>query len=376
MLIHTNLGRAPLAKKALEKIKEVGEGYSTVEFNIKKNERGERLDHLEKLLCALTGAQSALVVNNNAAALFLCLNTLAFQKKVLISRSELVEIGSSFRIPDIMEKSGALLKEVGTTNKTRLKDYEKACDVSTSLFLKIHKSNYDIVGFTQEVPIRELAQLSRKRKKPLLFDAGSGLLFRKWPIFQDEPLISECIEQGADLITFSGDKLLGGPQAGLIVGKKKWIEKLKKNPLYRVLRVDKLLLTALEETLRIYTLPHPEEEIPFLKLLLTPMDVLRARAQTLKSELALSFMIIREDVSKVGGGAFPKLSIPTVALCFSLPKGKLLQFEQHLRLSQDTIPVIGRIQKECFVIDLRTVFESELSCLKKSLVSALNLLER
>lgn len=355
ILIHTNLGRAPLSKKALQKVVEVSQGYSTLEFDLEKGKRGERNDHVEKLLCQLTGGQAALVVNNNAAALFLCLNTLAFQKNVLVSRGELVEIGSSFRIPDIMQKSGAFLKEVGTTNKTKLKDYDQK---EADLFLKVHKSNYDIVGFTEEVSLKDLSALARKKKKILIFDEGSGV----WES------IRTALKVGTDLITFSGDKLLGGPQAGLIVGKKTWIDRLKKNPLYRILRVEKIVLAVLEETLRHYTLEHPEKEIPFLQLLNVPLEILEKRAHELKSSLKNIHIQIEKDISKVGGGSLPSHSLPTIVLSIFLPKEKLLLFEKKLRES-DT-PVIGRIHHERFILDLRTVFESELSQLKHSLEDA------
>ena len=366
VLIHTNLGRAPLSKKALARGAEIASGYSTLEFNLEKGIRGDRNDAVEKLLCFLTGAEASCVVNNNAAALLLCLNSLAFQKEVIVSRSELVEIGSSFRLPEILEKSGAVLKEIGTTNKTKVSDYEKALNRNTPLILKVHKSNFELVGFTEEVSLKELSLLSRRRKKILLFDAGSGLL-KPLAGLSGEPVISECIKRGVDLITFSGDKLLGGPQSGIIVGKKKWISLIKKNPLYRALRMDKLVLATLEETLRHYFLDHPEE-VPFLKLYTASQDVLRARAEKIKQDLEEKFpphaIHIEESVSKIGGGAFPRLEIPTIVLSFELPKEQLLLFEKNLRYSiPPQISVIGRIQKNKFLIDLRTVFEEELPIL-------------
>ncbi|MBI3017564.1 MAG: L-seryl-tRNA(Sec) selenium transferase [Deltaproteobacteria bacterium] len=374
VLIHTNLGRAPLSKKALARVTEVAGGYSTLEFNLEKASRGDRNDAVEGLLCLLTGAEAACVVNNNAAALFLCLNSLSFQQKTVVSRSELVEIGSSFRLPDILEKSGALLKEVGTTNKTKVSDYEKALDKNTPLILKVHKSNFDIVGFTEEVSLEELSSLARRRKKVLLFDAGSGLL-RPWPGLEGEPVISDCVRAGVDLMTFSGDKLLGGPQSGLIVGKKKWISLIKQNPLYRALRIDKLVLATLEETLRHYFLDHPEAEIPFLKLYTTPQEVLRIRAEKLKCDLEKEFPLdsihIEEAMSKIGGGAFPRLEVPTIILSFDLPKEQLLRFEKNLRSpGSSQLSVIGRIQKNRFIVDLRTIFEEELWFLKNSFSAA------
>lgn len=383
VLIHTNLGRAPLSQKALQKAMGIAHRYSTLEFNVHTGKRGDRNDHLEKLLCEGVGSQAALVVNNNAGALFLCLNTLAFQRKVLISRGELIEIGSSFRIPDIMEKSGAYLKEVGTTNRTRKEDYEENCDSETKVILKVHKSNYDIVGFTEEVHLKDLAKLSKSKKKILLFDAGSGLLYKtKW--LKQELSIAEMLKAGADIVTFSGDKLLGGPQAGLIVGKKRLIDQLKKNPIYRLLRMDKIVLSVLEETLKYYALEHPEEEIPFLKMLETPLSVLEERAKKLKKSLKTTIekcypdvilspqgegsFEIKKDIAKIGGGAFPRLSLPTIVLSFQFPKEKLLKFEENLRLPKtDHLPVIGRIQNNRFLIDFRTIFEEELLDLEKTL---------
>ncbi len=374
ILIHTNLGRAPLSKKALARVTEIASGYSTLEFDLEKAVRGDRNDAVERLLCLLTGAEAACVVNNNAAALLLCLNSLAFQKEVVISRSELVEIGSSFRLPDILEKSGALLKEIGTTNKTRISDYERHLNKNTALILKVHRSNFEIVGFTEEVPLEELSQLAHRRKKLLVFDAGSGLL-KSLPGLSGEPIISECVKKGADLITFSGDKLLGGPQSGLVVGKKKWISAIKKNPLYRALRMDKLVLATLEETLRQYCLDHPEEEIPFLKLYTTPQEVLRTRAEKLKRDLEDKFPLgsihVEESVSKIGGGASPRLEIPTVVLSFELPKEQLLLFEKNLRCpGSSQVSVLGRIQKNRLIIDLRTIFEEELLILSEAIHKA------
>ncbi|MBI3019065.1 MAG: L-seryl-tRNA(Sec) selenium transferase [Deltaproteobacteria bacterium] len=375
VLIHTNLGRAPLSKKALVRVIDIACGYSTLEFNLEKGVRGDRNDVVESLLCLLTGAEATCVVNNNAAALFLCLNSLAFQKEVLVSRSELVEIGSSFRLPDIMEKSGALLREIGTTNKTKISDYEKALDKNTSLILKVHKSNFDIVGFTEEASLEDLSSLVHRRKKILLFDAGSGLL-KPWPGLSGEPVISECIKVGVDLVTFSGDKLLGGPQSGLIVGKKKWISLIKQNPLYRALRMDKLVLATLEETLRHYFLDHPEEEVPFLKLYATSQEVLKVRAEKIKQALEEKFPLnsiyIEESVSKIGGGAFPRLEIPTIVLSFELTKEQLLLFEKNLRCpSLSCLPVIGRVQKNRLIVDLRTVFEEELPMLQVALIQSI-----
>ncbi len=383
VFIHTNLGRAPLSQKALERALEVGRCYSTVEYDLSSGKRGERNDPIEKLLCQITGAEGGLVVNNNAAAVLLCLDTLACGKRVLVSRGELVEIGNSFRIPDIMEKSGAHLKEVGTTNKTKIGDYEKGIDKHTALILKVHKSNYDIVGFTEEVSLEEMVTFAHRKKCPLIFDAGSGLLLSSsHPLsqyFEGEPSIIDAVKQGVAIVTFSGDKLMGGPQCGLIVGKRKYIERLKRNPLYRALRVDKILLALLEGTLHHYLSREPEREIPLLKLLAVPLETLEARAFNMSSVLKERGIEaeVKRDVSKIGGGSCPRLELPTVVLSIRLSKflakEKLLEVERRLRIPRGAslIPVIGRIQKNALIFDFRTIFESELSEFKNSLLRAI-----
>lgn len=379
VLIHTNLGRAPLPKKALERALELGRSYSTVEYDLSSGKRGERNDPIEKLLCQLTGAEGGMVVNNNAAAILLCLDTLACGKHVLVSRGELVEIGNSFRIPDIMEKSGAHLKEVGTTNKTKISDYEKGIDKHTALILKVHKSNYDIVGFTEEVSLEKMVTFTHRKKLPLIFDAGSGLLLSSshplYRYFEGEPSIIHSVKQGVDLITFSGDKLMGGPQCGVIVGKRKYIERLKRNPLYRALRVDKILLALLEGTLHHYLSREPEREIPLLKLLAVSLETLEARALEIRNVLKEHGVEaeVKHDVSKIGGGSCPRLELPTVVLSLPLSKERLLEVEEKLRIPEEPslIPVIGRIQKNTLIFDFRTIFESELSEFKNSLLRAI-----
>lgn len=379
VLIHTNLGRAPLSEKALKKGLEIGKGYCTIEYDLRGGKRGERNDPIERLLCQITGAEAAVVVNNNACALLLCLNTLANGKSVLVSRGELVEIGNSFRVPEIMEKSGALLKEVGTTNKTKAKDYEKGIDQNTSTILKVHKSNYDIVGFTEEVPLKELISIARKgfkrQRLPLLFDAGSGLLLPiSHPLFHyfsEEPSIISSVKWGVDLITFSGDKLMGGPQCGVVVGKKKYVQKLKRNPLYRALRLDKIVIALLEETLRSYLFRQPENDIPFLKLLGTNIEILEERARQIQGLLKEQGIAseVRRNISKIGGGSCPREGIDTMVLAIPLPRKKLLEVEQKMRIPEDSslIPVIGRIQKETLILDFRTIFENDLVELGKNL---------
>jgi L-seryl-tRNA(Ser) seleniumtransferase len=256
VILHTNLGRAPLCPEALQRINEVGRGYSNLEFDLIKGERGQRYDHVSCLICALTGAEDALIVNNNAAAVLLTINTLAEGKEAIVSRGELIEIGGEFRIPEIMRKSAARLREVGTTNRTRLSDYEKAINKETGLILKVHTSNYRIVGFTEEAQIEELVTLGKKKRVPVMDDLGSGcvIALEKYGL-DHEPTIREVLSAGVDVVTFSGDKLLGGPQAGIIVGKKEILEKIKKNPLNRALRIDKFTLASLEATLIHYLNP-------------------------------------------------------------------------------------------------------------------------
>jgi len=380
VLIHTNLGRSPISKDALRKAVQVAQGYSTVEFNLKKGKRGERIDLIEKMLCMLTGSESALVVNNNAAAVMLCLNTISKDKEAIVSRGELVEIGNSFRIPEIMSMSGAYLKEVGTTNKTKLKDYDSAISNVTGMVLKIHTSNYDIVGFTEAAALRDIVRVAHIKKRPVLFDAGSGLLQKNWPLdfYLNEPVIADAVKTGADLITFSGDKLLGGPQSGIIVGRKRWLDKIKRSPLYRVLRVDKLILATLEETLRHYILKSEHEKIPYLKMLATSMDTLEERAKIVKKSLEsklgeLKFVQIQKDISHVGGGSFPSLKIPTIVMTFQLNRRKLKLFEAYLRNPKDIkkTPIIGRTHNGRFYIDFRALFDSDLPELTVNLHHAL-----
>jgi L-seryl-tRNA(Ser) seleniumtransferase len=382
ILIHTNLGRAPLSESALRRALELGKSYCTVEYNLSAGKRGERNDPIEKLLCQITGAEAGLVVNNNAAAVLLGLDTFAKGRHVLVSRGELVEIGNSFRIPEILEKSGAFLKGVGTTNKTKIRDSEKGIDKNTALILKVHKSNYDIVGFTEEVSLESLASLSHRKKLPLIFDAGSGLLLSSshslYRYFEGEPSIISSVKQGVDMITFSGDKLMGGPQCGMIVGKRKYIEKMKRSPLYRALRADKILLAILDETLRHYLSAEPEKEIPFLKLLATPVEILEARALSIQSVLKEHGVEteVKRDVSKIGGGSCPRLELPTVVLSIRLKKSVkegILDVHKKLRMSKDPslIPVVGRTRKDSLHFDFRTIFERDLSEFKNSLIAAL-----
>jgi L-seryl-tRNA(Ser) seleniumtransferase len=360
VIVHTNLGRSLLAREALEAVSEVAAHYSNLEFDLKVGERGSRYTHVEEILKELTGAEAALVVNNNAAAVLLALNTLARGREVIVSRGQLIEIGGSFRIPEVMTRSGAVLREVGTTNKTRLQDYEAAVSEHTALLLKVHTSNYRILGFTAEVALEDLVALGRRTNLPVMEDLGSGCFVDVSPFgLEKEPTVQEVIRAGADVVTFSGDKLLGGPQAGIIVGRKSYIQSLRSNPLNRALRIDKMTLAALEATLRLY---QNEElalkEIPTLSAIASSPAELKAKARALLRRLtrrpapALSVEII-PCVSQVGGGALPLAELPSYALAFTSEKESAAELERRFRFYFP--PIIGRIEKERFLLDVRTL---------------------
>lgn len=362
-ILHTNLGRALLSKEALESIIEVSMGYSNLEFNLKDGSRGSRYEHVEKLLMDLTGSEGAVVVNNNAAAVFLVLNTLCKDKEAVVSRGELVEIGGSFRIPEVMSYSGAKLVEIGTTNRTHLRDYENSLGENTGALLKVHTSNYKILGFTKEVFVEELVELGKEKDIPIIADIGSGTLidFSKYGLSL-EPTVQSYIEKGVDIVTFSGDKLLGGPQGGLIVGKKKWIEKIKKNQLIRALRVDKMTLAALEATLKAYL----DEErainnIPTLNMMISSKEIHKKRGEKLKRSLKRelnNFNIeISEDYSVVGGGSMPEEKIETYVIKIKSDLYSSCQIEERLR--NNKTPIITRIYKDYVIIDLRTIVDED-----------------
>jgi L-seryl-tRNA(Ser) seleniumtransferase len=364
VILHTNLGRAPLCTEALQRIMEVGKGYSNLEFDLTKGERGQRYDHVSKLICALTGAEDTLIVNNNAAAVLLVLNTLAEEKEAIVSRGELIEIGGEFRIPEIMHKSTSRLREVGTTNRTRLADYEKAINADTGLILKVHTSNFRIVGFTEEADIESLVALGKSRGIPVMDDLGSGCLIDldKYGL-QHEPTVRETVATGIDVVTFSGDKLLGGPQAGIIVGKKEVLTKIKKNPLNRALRIDKFTLAALEATLMHYLNPADAvKKIRSLKALTEPVTEVKKRAEKLIAKLqnekfdSLKFTI-REDFAAAGGGSLPTQQIPTVLVAIKNKKITASKMEEKLRKLE--VPVIVRVDKNEILLDLRTVAEDD-----------------
>ena len=364
VVLPTNLGRAPLSAEALRNVVEIAGGYSNLEFNLETGDRGSRHEHVEELLCRVSGAESGMVVNNNAGAVFLALNALAEGKEVIVSRGQLVEIGGSFRIPDVMRKSGARLVEVGTTNRTHLRDYEQAITGETALLLKVHTSNYRILGFTAEVSLRELAALGGARGLPVMEDLGSGCFIDLFPYgIEHEPTVQEAVQSGADVVTFSGDKLLGGPQAGLILGKRKFIDLIKKNPLNRALRIDKLTLAALESTLKVYLDPvRALKALPALGMLTWPAEEVKKRAERfrrkLSRDLPVEFKVtLREESSQVGGGALPLQALPTWVVAIRPSTLAAASLEERLRKSAP--PVIARVKEEEVLLDLRTVAEEE-----------------
>jgi L-seryl-tRNA(Ser) seleniumtransferase len=359
VILHTNLGRAPLAGRALDAIRDVAQGYSTLEYDIASGARGSRHAHCTALLTELTGAEDALVVNNCAAALVLALNTFADGREAVISRGELVEIGGSFRVPDIMAKSGARLVEVGTTNRTHLDDYRRALSDKTGAIVSVHRSNFTLEGFVASVPVRELVPLAAGATVPLLHDFGSGLLLDLSPWgLTGEPSARDAVKAGASVVMMSGDKLLGGPQAGIIVGKAELVGALRRNPLARALRVDKLTLAALEATLALYRDPaHAVVAIPTLRMLTTPVAALEARAGHLAAMLAAKgapagAASVALTEATVGGGAFPGARIPSAAVTLDVASPEL--FESKLRAG--TVPVVARIAEGKVVLDMRSVW--------------------
>lgn len=356
ILLHTNLGRACLSEKAAQAAADVARRYSNLEYDLANGQRGSRYVHIEGCLCRLTGAESALVVNNNAAAVLLVLSALAQGGQVVVSRGELVEIGGSFRVPDIMEACGAQLKEVGTTNKTHLSDYEKAIAPETRALMKVHTSNYRIVGFTETPSLSALVDLGHKNGLPVIEDLGSGCLvdLEQFGI-HDEPSVQDSLKAGVDVVSFSGDKLLGGPQAGIILGKKKYIDILKKHPLTRAMRVDKMTLAALEATLRSYERGCPEE-VPVLGMLAASPERLLEKARYLSSLLAeagISAQVVPTE-GRVGGGSVPNQSLPSYAVALG---GDVDALEEKLRLVQS--PIIGRIHEGRYLLDVRTLWEED-----------------
>ncbi|MCJ7501175.1 L-seryl-tRNA(Sec) selenium transferase [bacterium] len=374
VVIHTNLGRSPLSEDAVRQIGMAARGYSNLEYDIESGERGSRDDLVEELLCRLTGAEAATVVNNNAAAVMLVLRTMASERAVVVSRGELVEIGGSFRIPDVMEASGARLVEVGTTNRTRLSDYQKGITTDTGLLLKVHTSNYRIVGFTEETSIEELAALGKKNGVPVAVDLGSGCLvdLRELGLTYSEPTVKEILAQGAGVVTFSGDKLLGGPQAGIIVGTREYLQAIKNNPMKRALRVGKLTLAALESVLKAYLDPATVvEKIPTLRMITAKKEAVAARARLFGrrlSDLPVRISTL-SSVSRVGGGSLPLEELPTMLLALEPEKMSAHDLEGRLRLHDP--PIVARIVDDRLCLDLRTVASRELADLERGIRYAL-----
>ncbi len=367
VIIHTNVGRAPLSPEAAEAIQEIATGYSNLEYSLEDGHRGHRDLHFQDTICHLLGSEAATACNNNAAAVLLILNTLAQGQEVLVSRGELVEIGGSFRIPAIMERSGAILKEVGTTNKTKISDYRNAINEKTALILRVHPSNYKIVGFTHRPPIGGLVDLARERNIPLAEDAGSGLLFSSsHAALREEPSVESVLAEGVDLICFSGDKLLGGPQAGIIAGKESLVDTIRKNPLMRACRVDKMTYAALEWTLTQYETRSYTRTLPVWRMLSTSPEDIHTRAERLAELLVPEGLQveIKPGVSLIGGGSAPEVEIPGFVLAVTSKDHSVNQMERHLR--EFATPVLARIEKDQLILDLRTVFAEQ----EETIVSA------
>ncbi|MCX5883272.1 MAG: L-seryl-tRNA(Sec) selenium transferase [Deltaproteobacteria bacterium] len=376
VVVHTNLGRSLLADEAIANLQIIAGRYSNLEFDINAGKRGSRYRAVEDILCEITGAEAAMAVNNNAAAVLLCLDTLAKGKEVVVSRGELVEIGGSFRIPDVMARTGAILKEVGTTNRTHLKDYAQAIQESTGLLLKVHTSNYRVTGFTASVSLSDLVSLGKTRGVAVMEDLGSGTLvdFSRFGM-QKEPTVQESVASGADVITFSGDKLLGGPQAGIILGTRAILDSVKQNPLTRALRIDKLTLAALESTLRLYRDPErARQAIPTLRMLTMPMNEIQRRADQLCALLSdigdLRLCLAQHALSsRAGGGSLPLLDIPTVCVGMQVTGVSTSAVESFLR--HHTPPIIGRIEDDVFLMDVRTLQDDEMQWIQTAVAELL-----
>jgi L-seryl-tRNA(Ser) seleniumtransferase len=374
VVLHTNLGRAPLAPVALQAIEHAARGYTNLEFDLATGARGSRQVHVEALLGALTGAEAAFVVNNNAAAVLLAINTVANGKEIVVSRGQLVEIGDSFRIPDVMVRAGGRLREVGTTNRTHLRDYEEAIGPETALILRVHRSNFQILGFTADIDVSDLVALAKRHGLPVMDDLGSGALLDLSLLgLRREPLAAEAIRAGVDLVTFSGDKLLGGPQAGILVGRRDLLARARRNPLARTVRIDKLSLAGLEATLRLYREPErARQEIPVLRMLSLSASMIGARAEALAGALRSTLpgvaVAVEDETSEVGGGALPLQVIPTRVLALRPPRGSATDLEGRLRRASP--PVLVRIKEDRILLDLRTVAESEEATLLHALREA------
>jgi L-seryl-tRNA(Ser) seleniumtransferase len=378
VVLHTNMGRAVLSEEIIKHVSSIACGYSNLEYDLREGCRGKRIAHIKQLLKEITDAEDGIVVNNNAAAVMVCLSALAKGKEVIVSRGELVEIGGSFRIPDVMASSGAILKEVGTTNKTHCRDYEKALNDNTALLLKVHQSNFRMVGFTSEVAINEMVALGRRVNLPVMFDLGSGCLIDLKPYgINIEPTVQEIVSAGVDIVTFSGDKLLGGPQAGVVVGKKALIEQIEKNPIMRAIRIDKMTLAAFETTLKLYADEGvAKKKIPTLAMLLQEPGKIRGRARKIAR---LLLRVVSDDVAKIdviedfsqsGGGALAEVQLETFAVAITPARLSVNDLEAGLRSGNP--PVISRIKEGQLLLDARTIQDKEIPVLIKAVQVALS----
>lgn len=374
-ILHTNLGRAIISRKHADYLSEVVTSYSNLEYNLEEGRRGERYSHFEKLICKITGAEAAMAVNNNAAAVMLVLSSMAAEREVIVSRGELVEVGGKFRIPDVMKSSNAHLVEIGTTNKTHLEDYEDAISENTGAFLKVHTSNFKILGFTESVSIEELCKLGREKDIPVIEDIGSGVLIdlSKYGL-EYEPTVQDSIKAGVDVVSFSGDKLLGGPQAGIIVGKKKYIDKMKKNPLTRAFRIDKFTATILEMIFHEYLNEEDAiKNIPVLSLITKDLKEIEKNANALFNKIEnlenVADINVEDTFSQIGGGSLPAERIKSKSVTI-MPKNISTQsLEAKLRAGKN--PVVGRISEEKLILDMRTVLEDEIDILAQKLIDIL-----
>ena len=374
-ILHTNLGRAIISKKHADYLSEVVTSYSNLEYNLEEGRRGERYSHFEKLICKITGAEAAMAVNNNAAAVMLVLSSMAAEREVIVSRGELVEVGGKFRIPDVMKSSNAHLVEIGTTNKTHLEDYEDAISENTGAFLKVHTSNFKILGFTESVSIEELCKLGREKDIPVIEDIGSGVLIdlSKYGL-EYEPTVQDSIKAGVDVVSFSGDKLLGGPQAGIIVGKKKYIDKMKKNPLTRAFRIDKFTATILEMIFHEYLNEEDAiKNIPVLSLITKDLKEIEKNTNDLFNKIEklkdVADINVEDTLSQIGGGSLPAERIKSKSVTI-MPKNISTQsLEAKLRAGKN--PVVGRISEEKLILDMRTVLEDEIDILAQKLIDIL-----
>ena len=369
-ILHTNLGRAPLCKDAVANVKKVSTGYSNLEYNVGEGKRGSRHDIVGELVAELTGAEDAMVVNNNAAATMIVLASMGAGKEIIVSRGELVEIGGAFRIPDIMEQSGATLREIGCTNKTKVSDYEDAINEETGALMKVHKSNYDICGFTEEATLEELVELGKKKKLPVIYDMGNGLMLDMSQYGLSEPNVPASLNTGIDVILFSGDKLLGGPQAGIIAGKKKYIKAMKKHPLARAMRVDKMTFAALEETLKKYRDEKlAKRDIPILNMISISEKNLKEKAEKLANEIrgknTKLFIDVVEVEDQIGGGSAPMVRLPGWAVSVKEGTKSVKATEKKLRKANP--PIVARIHENQLLLSARTLMEEDFARIAEGL---------